>query len=124
MGRPMLTKGNHSWVLTYKPSHIYREEKYYIGQNNPRVMLLNGNQDDEELVRNFQQNNLRGQNNLTHMVENILAQNDLNIGLYRPKFVTTLSEYVLQTKLPRGWKFPKFTKFAGDTSKLIVKHIT
>lgn len=86
-------------------------------------MLLNGNQDDEEVVRKFQ-HNLRGQNNLTYMVENILVQNGLNIGLYRPNFVTALSEYVLQTELPRGWKVPKFTKFAGDTSELIVKHIT
>ncbi|KAK2410036.1 hypothetical protein QL285_045428 [Trifolium repens] len=40
-----------------------------------------------------------------------------------PHFVSALSEYVLQTELPRGWKIPKFTKFAGDTSESTVEHI-
>jgi len=31
---------------------------------------------------------------------------------------------VLQFELPRGYKIPKFTKFAGDTSESTVKHIT
>jgi hypothetical protein len=37
--------------------------------------------------------------------------------------VSALSEYVLQTELPRGWKVPKYTKFAGDTNESIVEHI-
>jgi len=52
-----------------------------------------------------------------------MAQNGLYIGLHRPKFVSPLSELVLQSKLPRGYKNPKFTKFAGDTSESIVEHI-
>jgi len=52
-----------------------------------------------------------------------MAQNDLNIGLHRPNFLYLLSEYVLHTKLLRGWKVPKFTKFDGDTSGSTLEHI-
>jgi hypothetical protein len=52
-----------------------------------------------------------------------MAQNGLNIGLHRPNFVSPLSEYVLQTELPRGCKIPKFTTFAGDSSESTVEHI-
>lgn len=41
-----------------------------------------------------------------------------------PNSISTLSEYVLKTKHPRGWKIPKFTKFAGDTSESTIKHIS
>jgi hypothetical protein len=37
--------------------------------------------------------------------------------------VAALSEYVLQTELPRGWKVPKYAKFAGDTNESTVEHI-
>lgn len=57
------------------------------------------------------------------MVKQILAQNVLDVGLHRPSFVSGLSKYVLQTKLPRGWKIPKFTKFIGDTNEFTVEHI-
>lgn len=33
------------------------------------------------------------------MVKNILAQNDLNVGLHGPNFVLALSKYVVQTEL-------------------------
>lgn len=86
-------------------------------------MLLNRNQVVEEVVRNIQQNSLRGQNNFSHMVETIILDNGLNIGLHMPNFVSVLSEYVLQIELPRDYKVPKFIKFAGDTSKSTVEHI-
>ncbi|GAU34949.1 hypothetical protein TSUD_312800 [Trifolium subterraneum] len=94
-----------------------------IVEPNPGVVLVNRNQNADEVVRNVQQNRFEGQNNLAHLVETILAQNGLNIGLHRPNFVSALSEYVLQTELPRNWKTPKFTKFAGDTSESTVEHI-
>lgn len=37
--------------------------------------------------------------------------------------MSLLSDYVLQAELLRGWKVPKFTKFAGDTSELTIEHI-
>ncbi|KAK2428816.1 hypothetical protein QL285_027304 [Trifolium repens] len=90
---------------------------------NPGIVLVNRNQNADDVVRNVQNNNLAGQNNIANLVETILAQNGLNIGMHRPHFVSALSEYVLQTELPRGWKIPKFTKFAGDTSESTVEHI-
>jgi len=52
-----------------------------------------------------------------------MAQNGLNIGLHRPNFVSPLSKLVLRSELHRGYKIPKFTKFAGDTSESTVEHI-
>lgn len=52
-----------------------------------------------------------------------MAQKGLDIGMYRPNYTSPVSEYLIQTKLPRGWKVPKFTKFAGDTSDSTVEHI-
>lgn len=37
--------------------------------------------------------------------------------------MSPLSEYVLQTELPKGWKVPKFTKFSNDTSESTIEHI-
>jgi len=86
--------------------------------------LVNRNHDANEVVRNVQQQNIEAHNNITNFVETIMAQNGLNIGLHKPNFVSPLLEYVLQTELPRGWKIPKFTKFAGDTSESTVDYIT
>jgi hypothetical protein len=52
-----------------------------------------------------------------------MAQNGLNIGLHRPNFVSPLSELVLLSKHPRGYKIPKFTKFTSDTSESTVEDI-
>ncbi|KAK2422492.1 hypothetical protein QL285_033024 [Trifolium repens] len=92
-------------------------------EQNPGIVLVNRNQNADDVVRNVQNNNFAGQNNIANLVETILAQNGLNIGMHRPHFVSALSEYVLQTELPRGWKIPKFTKFAGDTNESTVEHI-
>src|SRR6266487_241654 len=108
-----------------------RQEPIPVAQQPPiqnaldqnQVVLVNRNQNADEVVRNVQQNNFVGQNNLAHLVENILAQNGLNIGLHRPNFVSALSEFVLQTELPRNWKTPKLTKFSGDTNESTVEHI-
>lgn len=88
------------------------------------VILVGRNRDALEVVRNVQQQNFGAQSNIATLVENIMAQNGLNVGLHRPNFVSPLSEYVLQTELPRGYKMSKFTTFAGDTSECTVEHIT
>ncbi|WJX84315.1 hypothetical protein P8452_66904 [Trifolium repens] len=92
---------------------------------NPRpTYVAPQNQDADEVVRNVQNNNnFAVPNNLANLVETILNQNGLNTGTRRPNFVSALSEYVLQTELPRGWKVPKYTKFAGDTNESTVEHI-
>jgi len=93
-------------------------------QAQSEVILVDRNHDADEVVRNVQQQNIGAHNNITNLVENIMAQIGLNMGLHRPNFVSSLSEYVLQTGLSRGCKIPKFTMFAGDTSESTVEHIT
>jgi len=93
-------------------------------QAQPEVILVDRNNNADEVVRNVQQQNIGAHNNITNLVENIIAQNALNIGLHRPNFVSPLSELVLQSELPMGYKIPKFTKFIGDISESIVEHIT
>lgn len=75
------------------------------------------------MVHQVRQGNLLGENNLITIIERIMAQTGVNMGLQRPNYTSPLSEYVLQTELPRGWKVPKFTKFVGDTNDSTVKHI-
>lgn len=45
------------------------------------MILVHMDQDNEEVIRNVRQDSLRGQNNLAHMVKNILAQNGLIVGV-------------------------------------------
>jgi len=87
------------------------------------VILVDRNNNADEVVRNVQQQNIGAHNNIAKLVENIMAQNGLNIGLHRPNFVSPLSELVLQSELPRGYKIFEFTKFASDTSESTVEHI-
>jgi len=81
------------------------------------------NHDANEVDRNVQQQNIGAHNNIANLVENIMAQNGLNVGLHTPNFVSPLSKYVLQTKIPRSYKIPKFTTFANDTSESTIEHI-
>jgi len=92
-------------------------------QAHREVILVGRNHDADEVVKNVQQN-FEAQNNIATLVENIMAQNGLNVGLHRPNFVSPLSEYVLQIELQRGSKIPKFSTFAGDTSEFTVEHIS
>jgi len=87
------------------------------------VVLVDRNRDADEVVRKVQQQNIGAHNNIANLAKNIMAQNGLNIGLHRPNFISPLSDLVLQFELPRGYKIPKFTKFAGDTSESTVEHI-
>jgi hypothetical protein len=80
-------------------------------QGQLEVILVNQNDNADEIVRNVQQQNIGAHNNISNLVKNIMAQNGLNIGLHRPNIV------------PRGYKIPKFTKFAEDTSESTVEHI-
>ncbi|MCH80091.1 hypothetical protein A2U01_0000853, partial [Trifolium medium] len=136
VSQPMLMPAGSSIPHRQTPTFVANEQPF-MGQTydmpeethyqqevtQPQVTLVRRNQDPEEVVRNVQQNNPAGHNNLANLVETILNQNGLNVGRRRPNFVSALSEYVLQTELPRGWKVPKYTKFAGDTSESTVEHI-
>lgn len=84
------------------------------------MVVVNRNQDADQVVHQVRQGNLLGENNFTTIVERIMAQIGFNVGLQRLNYTSPLSEYVLQSELPKGWKVPKFTKFAGDTNDFIV----
>ncbi|XP_050887592.1 uncharacterized protein LOC127092745 [Lathyrus oleraceus] len=87
-----------------------------------RVTMVNIDQDVDEVIHRVRQENMM-ENNLTTMIERIMAHNGLNTGLQRPNYTSPLSEYALQTELPRGCKIPKFTKFSRDTSESTIEHI-
>ena len=93
-------------------------------QGQPETILVDRNDNAVEVVRNVRQQNIGAHNNIANLVENIMAQYGLNIGLHRPNFVSPLSELVLQSQVPMGYKIPKFTKFPRDTSEFTVEHIT
>ncbi|XP_050909248.1 uncharacterized protein LOC127123024 [Lathyrus oleraceus] len=84
--------------------------------------MVNRDQDADEVIHRVKRENMM-ENDLTSMIERIMAQNGLNTGLQRPNYSSPLSEYVLQTEVPRGCKIPKFTKFSGDTSESTIEHI-
>jgi len=84
-----------------------------VMQGQLEVILVDRNHNADEVFRNVQQQNIGVHNNIVNLVENIMAQNGLNIGLHRPNCVSPLLELVLQSELPGGYKIPKFTKFAG-----------
>jgi hypothetical protein len=54
---------------------------------NPPIVFVNRGEDVGALVREVHLNNLGEENNIANLVETILAQNDLNLGLHRPNFV-------------------------------------
>ncbi|XP_050915162.1 uncharacterized protein LOC127130142 [Lathyrus oleraceus] len=64
-----------------------------------------------------------GEQNLEAIVERIIVRNIVSPYLQRPTYSSPLPDFVLQTKLARGWKVPKFTKFAGVTEESIVEHV-
>jgi len=55
------------------------------------VVLVDRNHNADKVVRNVQQQNIGAHNNIANLVENIMAQNGLNIGLHRSNFVSSLS---------------------------------
>ncbi|XP_050908897.1 uncharacterized protein LOC127122637 [Lathyrus oleraceus] len=87
-----------------------------------RVIMVNKDQDADEVIHRVRRENMI-ENDLTSMIERILAHNGMNTELRRPNYSSPLSEYVLQTELPRGCKIPKFTKFSRDTSESTIEHI-
>ncbi|XP_050919775.1 uncharacterized protein LOC127137347 [Lathyrus oleraceus] len=87
-----------------------------------RMIMVNRDQDADEVIHRVRRENMM-ENDLTSMIERIMAQNGLNTRLRQPNYFSPLSEYVLQIELPRGCKISKFTKFSGDTSESTIEHI-
>src|ERR1044072_8629819 len=85
--------------------------------NPPRILV----QRHQNVYQN-RHDELVVENNLTNIVERIMARNGMNT-MPRTTYSSPLSEYILQTENPRGWKIPKYTKFGGETGESTVEHI-
>ncbi|XP_058774451.1 uncharacterized protein LOC131648739 [Vicia villosa] len=94
-----------------------------VPEEQPRVVMVNREQNADEVIHRVRRDNMATENNLTTLIERIMANNGLNTGLRRPNYTFPLADYILQTELPRGTKVPKFTNFLGDTSESTVEHI-
>lgn len=86
--------------------------------------MVNRNQDPDHVVRQIRHEATAGEKNLEAIVERIIIRNRISPSLQRPTYSSPLSDFVLQTELPRGWKVPKSTKFAEDTEESTVEHVT
>ena len=73
--------------------------------------MVNRDQNAEELIHKVRQDNMLAGNNLTTMIEGIMALNGLKTVFRRPNYTSLLTDFILQAKLPRGCKVPKFKKF-------------
>lgn len=58
------------------------------------MVLVQRRQDVDQILRQARQNNMGVQDNIINIVEHVLFQNSLNIGLHRPNYISPLSEYV------------------------------
>src|ERR1044072_5361366 len=105
-------------------ARVERLEVPEFREEQPRgVVMVGRHQDVDEVVHRIRNDNILAENNLTTMIERIMAQNGLNTGIRRPNYSSPIVDYVMHTDLPRGYKVPKFTKFAGDTNESAVEHI-
>jgi len=76
--------------IVQRQQHVPRPQPVEpMVQAQPNVILVDRNHDANEVVRNVQQN-FGAHNNISTSVENIMAQNGLNVGLPRPNCVSPL----------------------------------
>ncbi|CAI8582926.1 unnamed protein product [Vicia faba] len=105
-------------------ARVERLEAPEFREEQPRgVVLVGRNQDADAVVHRIRNDNILAENNLTTMIERVMAQNGLNTGMRRPNYASPILDCIMHTDLPRGYKVPKFTKFAGDTNESTVEHI-
>ncbi|XP_027343100.1 uncharacterized protein LOC113855668 [Abrus precatorius] len=102
----------------------------------PQVLIRQGqnvaqtsNRDATNLGRNgqiFENPNAPFEQIGRNLDQNLLRQNEGDFQGNQPVIVArnqNADEILEQAELPRGWKVPKFTKFAGDSGESTVEHI-
>ncbi|XP_050877470.1 uncharacterized protein LOC127081237 [Lathyrus oleraceus] len=104
-----------------RPQQNQGVESGVAGRN--QMVLVNRHQDADQIVDQHWQEDLAVENNLTTIIEKIMARNGMSATLQRPLYASPLAEFVLQTEAPRGMKVPKYTKFGGESGESIIKHI-
>ena len=68
--------------MVQRPQHVPQPQPVEpVIQGQPEVILVDRNNNADEVVRDVQQQNIEVHNNIANLVENIMAQNGLNIGL-------------------------------------------
>lgn len=100
-----------------------RQEPLVPREGEPRIVMVNRNQNDDEVIHQIQHDNLTAHNNLAAMFERIMTRNGVNVVLHRLSYTSPLNEYILKTNIPHRWKVPKFNKFSGDTTKSNIEHV-
>ncbi|XP_050875377.1 uncharacterized protein LOC127079003 [Lathyrus oleraceus] len=87
------------------------------------MVLVNRNQDPNQVVQQVRHDSTVGEQDLEAIIERIIVRNEVSSCLQRPTYSSPLPDFVLQTELPRGWKVPKFSKFAGDSEESTIEHV-
>ncbi|XP_050895799.1 uncharacterized protein LOC127102475 [Lathyrus oleraceus] len=96
-------------------------ESGVAGRN--QMVLVNRHQDAYQIVDQHRQENLAVENNLTTIVERIMARNGMGVTLQRPLYASPLAEFILQAEAPRGMKVPMYTKFGGESGESTIEHV-
>ncbi|XP_050876160.1 uncharacterized protein LOC127079836 [Lathyrus oleraceus] len=85
------------------------------------MVMVNRHQDVDKIIDQRRQEDLAVENNLTTIVERIMARNGMGATLQRPLYASPLAEFILQAEAPRGMKVPKYTKFGGEPELSSIK---
>ncbi|XP_058722078.1 uncharacterized protein LOC131593551 [Vicia villosa] len=95
-----------------------------VGLGRQPVVLVGRQQNADQIVDQYRHEDMAIENNLTTIVERIMARNCMSVTLQRPLYVSPLAEFILQTELPRRTKVPKYTKFGGESGESTIEHIS
>src|SRR4051812_4380457 len=68
-------------------------------EERPRLRVVGRNEHLDEIVQRVRRENLAIENNLTTMIERVMANNGLSTGLRRPNYTSPISDYIMQTEL-------------------------
>ncbi|XP_050919279.1 uncharacterized protein LOC127136800 [Lathyrus oleraceus] len=104
-----------------RPQQNQGVESGVAGRN--QMVLVNQHRDTDQISDQHQQEDLEVENNLTTIVERIMARNGMSSTLQRPLYASPLAEFILQIEAPRGMKVPKYTKFGGESGESTIEHI-
>jgi hypothetical protein len=85
--------------------------------------MVNRQQYADQIVDQHRQEDLAVENNLTTIIERIMARNGMGATLQRPLYASPLAEFILQAEAPRGMKVPKYTKFGGESGESTIEHV-
>ncbi|XP_050890427.1 uncharacterized protein LOC127095840 [Lathyrus oleraceus] len=104
-----------------RPQQNQGVESGVAGRN--QMVLVNRHQHADQIVDQHRQEDVTVENNLTTIVERIMARNGMGATLQRPLYASSLAEFILQTEAPRGMKVPKYTEFGGESSESTIEHV-